>query len=45
VVITIDILEPYTIVGIIFLILSVPAAMGIRKLESSVNKSQGKVKN
>jgi polar amino acid transport system permease protein len=37
-------LEPYTIVGIIFLILSVPAAMGIRKLESSVNKSQGKVK-
>ena len=38
-------LEPYTIVGIIFLILSVPAAMGIRKLESSINKSQGKVKN
>ena len=38
-------LEPYTIVGIIFLILSVPAAMGIRKLESSVNKAQGKVKN
>ena len=38
-------LEPYTIVGIIFLILSVPAAMGIRKLESSVNKSQGKFKN
>ena len=38
-------LEPYTIVGIIFLILSVPAAMGIRKLESSVNKSQGKVNN
>ena len=37
-------LEPYTIVGVIFLILSVPAAMGIRKLESSVNKSQGKVK-
>jgi polar amino acid transport system permease protein len=37
-------LEPYTLVGIIFLILSVPAAMGIRKLESSVNKSQGKVK-
>jgi polar amino acid transport system permease protein len=33
-------LEPYTIVGIIFLILSVPAAMGIRKLESSVNKSK-----
>ena len=38
-------LEPYTIVGVIFLILSVPAAMGIRKLENSVNKSQGKVKN
>ncbi|MDA9233812.1 ectoine/hydroxyectoine ABC transporter permease subunit EhuD [Candidatus Pelagibacter sp.] len=38
-------LEPYTIVGIIFLILSVPAAMGIRKLEKSVNKAQGKVKN
>ena len=38
-------LEPYTIVGIIFLILSVPAAMGIRKLERSVNKAQGKVKS
>ena len=38
-------LEPYTIVGVIFLILSVPAAMGIRKLERSVNKAQGKVKN
>ena len=37
-------LEPYTIVGIIFLILSVPAAMGISKLEKSVNKAQGKVK-
>ena len=38
-------LEPYTLVGLIFLILSVPAAMGIRKLENSVNKSQGKAKN
>ena len=38
-------LEPYTIVGIIFLALSIPAAMGIRKLERSVNKAQGKVKN
>ena len=38
-------LEPYTLVGVIFLILSVPAAMGIRKLENSVNKSQGKAKN
>jgi len=38
-------LEPYTLVGIIFLALSIPAAMGIRKLERSVNKAQGKVKN
>ena len=38
-------LEPYTIVGIIFLALSIPAAMGIRRLERSVNKAQGKVKN
>ena len=38
-------LEPYTIVGLIFLILSVPAAIGIRKLERSVNKAQGKAKN
>jgi polar amino acid transport system permease protein len=38
-------LEPYTIVGVIFLILSIPAAIGIRKLERSVNKAQGKVKN
>ena len=38
-------LEPYTIVGIIFLALSIPAAMGIRKLERSVNKAQGKIKN
>ena len=38
-------LEPYTIVGLIFLILSVPAAMGIRKLENSVNKAQGKIKH
>ena len=38
-------LEPYTMVGIIFLILSVPAAIGIRKLERSVNKAQGKLKN
>jgi polar amino acid transport system permease protein len=38
-------LEPYTMVGIIFLILSIPAAMGIRKLERSVNKAQGKIKN
>jgi polar amino acid transport system permease protein len=38
-------LEPYTMVGVIFLILSIPAAMGIRKLERSVNKAQGKVKD
>ena len=38
-------LEPYTIVGIIFLALSIPAAMGIRRIERSVNKAQGKVKN
>ena len=38
-------LEPYTIVGVIFLILSVPAAMGIRKLEKSVNRAQGKIKH
>ena len=38
-------LEPYTMVGIIFLILSIPAAMGIRKLERTVNKAQGKIKN
>jgi polar amino acid transport system permease protein len=38
-------LEPYTMVGVIFLILSIPAAIGIRKLEKSVNKAQGKVKN
>ena len=38
-------LEPYTMVGVIFLILSIPAAIGIRKLEKLVNKAQGKVKN
>ena len=38
-------LEPYTIVGLIFLILSVPAAISIRKLERSVNKAQGKAKH
>ena len=38
-------LEPYTMVGVIFLALSIPAAIGIRKLERSVNKAQGKVRN
>ena len=37
-------LEPYTMVGIIFLILSVPAAMWVRKLERRVNVAQGKIK-
>ena len=35
-------LEPYTLVGIIFLVISVPTAMGIRKREAAVNKAQGK---
>ena len=38
-------LEPYSMVGVIFLILSIPAAMGIRKLEKKVNLAQGKIKN
>jgi len=37
-------LEPYTLVGIIFLVISVPTAMGIRRLETVVNKAQGKLK-
>ena len=37
-------LEPYTIVGLIFLTLSIPAAMWIRKLEKNVNLAQGKIK-
>ena len=37
-------LEPYTIVGIIFLTLSIPAAIWIRKLEKNVNLAQGKIK-
>ncbi len=37
-------LEPYTLVGIIFLTLSIPAAMWVRKLENDVNKAQGKIK-
>jgi polar amino acid transport system permease protein len=31
-------------VGIIFLTLSIPAAMWVRKLERDVNISQGKIK-
>ena len=37
-------LEPYTIVGIIFLTLSIPAAIWIRKIEKNVNLVQGKIK-
>ena len=37
-------LEPYTMVGIIFLILSIPAAMWVRNLEKRVNVAQGKLK-
>lgn len=36
-------LEPYTMVGVIFLILSIPAAVWVRRLEKRVNKSQGKI--
>lgn len=35
-------LEPYTMVGVIFLTLSIPAAMWVRRLEKRVNKTQGK---
>jgi len=35
-------LEPYTMVGVIFLTLSTPAAMWVRRLEKRVNKAQGK---
>ena len=38
-------LEPYTIVGIIFLAFSFLADMGIKKLERYVNKDQERVKN
>ena len=37
-------LEPYTIVGLIFLTLSIPAVMWIRKIEKNVNLAQGKIK-
>ena len=35
-------LEPYTMVGVIFLTLSIPAALCVRRLEKRVNKAQGK---
>jgi polar amino acid transport system permease protein len=34
-------LEPYTMVGIIFLIISLPTAFGLRKLEKAVSRHQG----
>ncbi|MDH3743151.1 MAG: ectoine/hydroxyectoine ABC transporter permease subunit EhuD [Hyphomicrobiales bacterium] len=34
-------LEPYTMVGFIFLIISLPTAMGLRRLERAVARSQG----
>jgi polar amino acid transport system permease protein len=34
-------LEPYTMVGVIFLIISLPTAFGLRKLESMVSRRQG----
>ena len=37
-------LEPYTMVGVIFLVISLPTAFGIRRLEAAVNKAQGKIK-
>ncbi len=37
-------LEPYTMVGVIFLIISLPAAMALRKLERSVARRQGMTK-
>ena len=37
-------LEPYTIVGLIFLSLSIPAAIWIRRIEKNVNLAQGKIK-
>ena len=35
-------LEPYTMVGFIFLIISLPTAMGLRRLEAAVAKAQGR---
>ena len=34
-------LEPYTMVGVIFLIISLPTAMGLRRLEKFVARNQG----
>lgn len=38
-------LEPYTLVGFIFLIISVPTAMGLRRLEAAVDRAQGKTRH
>jgi len=38
-------LEPYTMVGFIFLIISLPTAMGLRRLEAKVDRAQGKTQN
>lgn len=35
-------LEPYTMVGFIFLIISLPTAMGLRRLEAAVARAQGR---
>ncbi len=37
-------LEPYTMVGFIFLIISLPTAAGLRKLEAAVARAQGQRK-
>jgi len=37
-------LEPYTMVGFIFLIISLPTAMGLRRLEAAVDRAQGKTR-
>jgi len=38
-------LEPYTMVGLIFLAVSIPAAFGIRRLDARVRRAMGMVKS
>jgi len=38
-------LEPYTMVGFIFLIISLPTALGLRRLEAAVDRAQGKTRH
>lgn len=38
-------IEPYTMVGFIFLIISLPTAMGLRRLEAVVDRAQGRQKH